>query len=202
MKKIIAFIWVACMGYMLSPDLTQNQPPLTIETPEPPKPVSYAETSFPEKHPATSSLDESMAQLEKETEYWELILKASQEHQIEPALIKAIIMAESSYNPRAESKRGAKGLMQLMPNTAQALGIDDIYDPSHNINGGTKYFRFLLDKFNGNVNIALAAYNAGLTNVQRYNGIPPFESTRQYIKKVALYRKYYRKQVAWRLNLV
>lgn len=207
MKKVIVLIWVALMGYMASPDLMETQPPLAIETPEIEpseieKPVVCAETFFPEKHPAASSLDESMAQLEKEREYWDLILKASQEHQIEPALIKAIIMAESSYNPRAKSKRGAKGLMQLMPNTAHELGIDDLYDPSHNIDGGTKYFRFLLDRFNGNVNLALAAYNAGLKNVLRYNGIPPFESTRQYIKKVALYRKYYQKQVAWRLSLV
>lgn len=202
MKKFIVFIWVACMGCMLSPDLMQNQAPRKIEIPEITKPTVNIETLFPEQHPATASKKESIAQLRKEKEYWELILKASEQYQIEPALIKAIIMAESSYNPNAVSKVGAKGLMQLMPKTAKSLGVKNIYDPSHNIDGGVKYFRYLLNKFNGNVELALAAYNAGLRNVKRYNGIPPFKSTKTYIKKVSLYHQYYRKQVAWRLNLV
>jgi len=202
MKKLIVFIWMACMGCMFSPDLMQNQAPRKIEIPEITKPTNYTETFFPEQHPATASKKESLAQLRKEKEYWELILKASKKYQIEPALIKAVIMAESSYNPKAVSKVGAKGLMQLMPGTAKSLGVKDIYDPSHNIDAGAKYLRYLLNRYNGNVELALAAYNAGLKNVKRYNGIPPFKSTRTYIKKVSIYHQYYRKQVTWRLSLV
>ena len=203
MKKFIVFIWAACMGCMLSPDPMQNQAPNTIEVPEVVTEIKVQRPLFfPEQHPATTSKKESLAQLRKEKMYWGLIMKASRKYKVEPALIKAIIMAESSYNPRAVSKVGAKGLMQLMPSTAASLGVKDIYDPSHNIEGGVKYIRHLLTRFNGNVELALAAYNAGIKNVNRYKGIPPFKSTRQYIKKVGIYHQYYRKQVAWKLGMV
>ena len=202
MKKLIVFIWLACMGCMLSPDLMQNQVPCRIEVPEVVTKIEIKKPPFfPEQHPATTSKKASLAQLEKEKMYWDLIIKASKKYQVEPALIKAIIMAESSYNPKAESKVGAKGLMQLMPKTAASLGVKDIYDPSHNIDGGVKYIKYLLTKFNGNVELALAAYNAGIKNVKRYKGIPPFKSTRLYIKKVEIYHQYYRKQVAWKLGM-
>jgi soluble lytic murein transglycosylase-like protein len=124
-----------------------------------------------------------------------LILQAADRHRVDPALIKAIIMAESSYNPKAISKEGARGLMQLMPRTAKSLGVKDIWDPEHNINGGVKYFRQLLDRFNGNVKLALAAYNAGARYVRQYQGVPPFDETRLYIKKVLKFRKIYEKEM-------
>ncbi|MEW6671658.1 MAG: lytic transglycosylase domain-containing protein [Thermodesulfobacteriota bacterium] len=124
-----------------------------------------------------------------------IIVKVANEHEIDPALIKAIIMAESGYNPKAISKRGAMGLMQLMPGTAEALGIDDIFNPELNINAGVLYFKRLVDFFEGDVKLALAAYNAGINKVKMYQGIPPFKATRYYIKKVFKYYEHYRQQM-------
>jgi hypothetical protein len=119
------------------------------------------------------------------------ILRASQAYEVDIALIRAIIMAESSNNPRAVSHRGAKGLMQLMPTTAKSLGVKDAFDPAGNIDGGVRYFRQLLDRFDGDVKLALAAYNAGSRYVRKYGGIPPFKATRIYIKKVLKYHRKY-----------
>jgi soluble lytic murein transglycosylase-like protein len=124
-----------------------------------------------------------------------IVLRAANRHQVDPALVKAIIMAESSYNPRAIFKRGARGLMQLMPQTARALGVVDIFDPEHNINGGVKYFRLLMNRFDGDTRLALAAYNAGSSKVRQYQGVPPFEATKHYIKKVFKYYKHYKKEM-------
>ena len=122
-----------------------------------------------------------------------IIHAAASRYEVDPHLVKAIIMAESSYNPTAVSKKGAKGLMQLMPKTAKALGVKDSFNPEHNINGGVKYFRHLLNQFNGDVKLALAAYNAGSKKVKKYKGIPPFKTTRYYVKKVIEYHKLYQK---------
>ena len=127
----------------------------------------------------------------KERIYNHIIIEAANKYGIEPALLKAIIMVESSYNHRSISKKGAVGLMQLMPRTANALGVEDIYDPQHNVDGGAKYIKQLLNHFGGNRELALAAYNAGITKVKKYNGIPPFRSTRTYIKKVFEYYRHY-----------
>ncbi len=127
----------------------------------------------------------------KEDIYNKIIYEASKQYCVDTALIKAIIMAESSYDHSAISNRGAIGLMQLMPDTADELGVEDIFDPVHNIKGGTKYIKQLLERFDGNIELALAAYNAGSTKVKRYNGIPPFETTRIYIKKVFEYYLHY-----------
>lgn len=136
------------------------------------------------------------AQHNKESVFHSLILKASHRHAIDPALIKAIIMAESGFNPKAISKMGAKGLMQLMPRTARALGVENVFDPEQNINGGVRYFKNLLNSFNGDVRLALAAYNAGSRKVKKYKGVPPYNVTRYYIKKVIRYRDKYRRQMA------
>ena len=122
-----------------------------------------------------------------------IIQRVANSYDVDPDLVRAIIMAESSYNPRAVSKRGAKGLMQLMPKTAKYLGVEDSFDPEHNIDGGVRYFKELLDQFNGNVKLALAAYNAGSRKVRKYKGIPPFEATQRYVKKVFEYHKRYKK---------
>ena len=130
-----------------------------------------------------------------ELPFHNIILEAAVTYQVDPALIKAVIMAESGYNPRAVSPRGARGLMQLMPRTAKSLGVKDSFDPFHNINGGVKYLRKLLDRFNGDVALALAAYNAGSRYVRKYKGVPPFKATRLYIKKVIKYLDIYRKEL-------
>jgi hypothetical protein len=124
-----------------------------------------------------------------------IIYKASEQHNIDPALIKAIIMAESSYNPRAVSPKGAVGLMQLMPSTAESLGVSNSYNPEQNVQGGTKYFRKLIDQLDGDIKLALAAYNAGLARVKKHNGIPPFKDTEYYLHKVYHYYDFYKNQV-------
>ena len=129
-----------------------------------------------------------------------LVIQTASRHQVDPALVKAIIMAESGYNTRATSQKGAKGLMQLMPATAQALGVEDIFNPKQNISGGVRYFKQLVTQFDGNVELALAAYNAGSKNVRYYQGIPPFKSTRYYIKKVFKYYRIYKDQMIGKMD--
>jgi len=104
-------------------------------------------------------------------------------------------MAESSYNPMAISKKGAIGLMQLMPTTAAALGVEDSLNPEHNINGGVKYLKKLLKRFEGDLELALAAYNAGSKKVKKYNGIPPYKATQRFVKKVFRYYHQYKKEI-------
>ncbi len=116
--------------------------------------------------------------------YSQIIKIMSDKYRIEPSLIKAVIKVESNWNSKAVSNSGAIGLMQLMPKTAKYMNIRNPYDPEDNINGGAKYLRYLLDKFNGNLTHALAAYNAGPTRVKQYKGIPPIKETRQYVKRV------------------
>ena len=117
------------------------------------------------------------------------ILRHSREHQLDPELVRAVIMAESNFNPSAISKSGAIGLMQLMPRTATSLSVHDPFDPEENIAGGVRYLRYLLDRFGGDLTLALAAYNAGLARVQAHRALPPIQETRRYVHKVLkLYR--------------
>ena len=127
-----------------------------------------------------------------ENRYQRLILEAAYRYNVEPEIIKAIIMAESGFNPKAVSKVGAMGLMQLMPRTARSLGVEDSFKPAHNIDAGVRYFKLMLDQFDGEVKLALAAYNAGSSNVRKYGGIPPFKATKFYIDKVLRYYEIYR----------
>jgi soluble lytic murein transglycosylase-like protein len=168
--------------------------PVIAETPR----SQPAEEKFPAVKPEhnLSSIKGNQA----ERLYHPIIIQAASHHQIDPALVKAIIMAESSYNPRAISKKGAKGLMQLMPATAQALGVEDSFNPKQNISGGVRYFKKLVNRFDGDVKLALAAYNAGSKNVMRYQGIPPFKATRYYIKKVFKYYQLYKNQMKGELD--
>jgi soluble lytic murein transglycosylase-like protein len=113
-----------------------------------------------------------------------IVEKASKTFGVNPKLIHSVIRHESGYNPRAVSHAGAQGLMQLIPGTAERMGVDDAFDPYENIMGGTKYLRLLLDMFEGNPVHAVAAYNAGEGRVKQYNGIPPFAETKQYVARV------------------
>jgi soluble lytic murein transglycosylase-like protein len=125
-------------------------------------------------------------------EFEPIISSCSREFGVDSSLVKAVIHAESGYNPSAVSPKGAQGLMQLMPKTAQGLKVADSLNPSDNIRGGVRYLRFLLDTFKGNESLALAAYNSGLGSVAKYGGIPPYQETQNYVAKVLSYRNNYR----------
>ena len=124
-------------------------------------------------------------------EYDQIISSCASKYGVSPSLIKAVIHAESGYNPNAVSRRGASGLMQLMPGTARSLKVSNNFDPKDNVEGGVKYLRFLLDTFRGDVSLAVAAYNAGLNKVARYGGIPPYNETRTYVNRVLSYMQAY-----------
>lgn len=125
-------------------------------------------------------------------EYDHLIRRAATYHGVDPQLVRAVIHAESAFNPHAVSPKGAKGLMQLMPGTAQDMGVVNVFNPADNIWAGTKYLRHLLERFKGDTTLAVAAYNAGFANVDQYGGIPPFTETRHYVRRVLALRGQYR----------
>lgn len=119
------------------------------------------------------------------TLYEDLIARASEKYRVDSALIKAIIKAESNYNHRAVSPKGARGLMQLMPATAATLQVKDSFHPENNIDGGVRYLRYLMNLFDGNLTLVLAAYNAGENAVLRHNNrIPPYQETQTYVRRV------------------
>jgi len=123
----------------------------------------------------------------------EAIIKSySRDYGVSPALVKAIIKAESDFDPHAVSPAGARGLMQLMPNTALEMEVDDIFDPIQNVGGGVQYFARMLELFNNDTSLALAAYNAGPGNVLRYGGVPPFKETEKYVPRVLTYYDHYK----------
>ena len=122
------------------------------------------------------------------TDYNSYVQKSARKYEIEPELIHAVIRTESNGNQRAVSKKGAMGLMQLMPSTASDMNVGNPFNPEENIEGGTRYLRYLIEKFNGNLTLAIAAYNSGPKTVERYGNVPPISETRQYVDRVlALY---------------
>ena len=121
-----------------------------------------------------------------------LIVEKAELHLVDPALIAAIIHAESNFNPNAKSYANAKGLMQINPITQRHLGLKNPFNPKENVDAGTRYLSQLLKKFNGNLKHAIAAYNAGPGAVSKYKGIPPYKETRKYVKKVLKYYGEYR----------
>jgi len=113
-----------------------------------------------------------------------LVREAAERHNVDPALVRAVIETESNWNPGARSRKGAMGLMQLIPTTAQRFGVNDAYNPKQNVDAGVRYLKVLLDRYNGNLDLALAAYNAGEGAVDRAHGIPAYRETRDYVHKV------------------
>jgi soluble lytic murein transglycosylase-like protein len=127
------------------------------------------------------------------TTYDHWIKAACRKHSLDPAMVKAIIHAESHFDPWAVSPKGAMGLMQMNPKTVKELGIKDPFNPKYNIDGGVRYLKDLLDVFEDDPKLALAAYNAGPTQVSRHNGVPPFKDTKNYLKRAFRYIAYYQK---------
>ena len=128
--------------------------------------------------------------------FYDVIAEAAETHDVHPALIAAVIRAESNFNPKAVSYAGAKGLMQINPPTQRYLRLKNVFDPRQNIQAGSRYLRLLLDKFEGDLPMAVAAYNAGPGAVAKHDGIPPYKETKAYVKKVLTYYALYRKALA------
>lgn len=126
----------------------------------------------------------------KRSDYDLLILATALEYHVPPALVKAVIAAESAFDPTAVSRKGAQGLMQLMPATAATLGVENAFEPKENVRGGVNYLSKMLSRY-GDVTRAVAAYNAGPTAVDRYDGIPPYRETRDYVDRVLTYYRHY-----------
>ncbi len=141
-----------------------------------PEPVTEAALAEQGQAPATGSL---LA----DTPYGEIIAAMSEAHGVDPLLVRALIQVESNYQPRARSRKGAMGLMQLMPSTARVYNVRNPFDPKTNIEAGIKHLKSLLERFNG-VEIALAAYNAGEGAVAKFNGVPPYRETRNYVSRI------------------
>jgi soluble lytic murein transglycosylase-like protein len=156
--------------------------------------VVFLEAFSTVKGPSSAVVESAV--VKTKDRFHDVIVKAGKTHDISPALIKAIIMAESGFNHKAVSRKGAVGLMQLMPRTAEELGFKNIHEPKNNINAGVKYLRRLMDQFGGDLSLALAAYNAGSKKVRMYKGIPPYKVTHRYINKVFKYYQAYKTHMA------
>jgi len=143
---------------------------------EPSKIYLPPETSLSGKLRPSLNLDRDGAE--------KLVREAAERHNIDPALIRAVIQTESNWNASAISRKGAVGLMQLIPTTAQRFGVNDLYSPQQNVDAGVRYLKTLLERYNGNLDLALAAYNAGEGAVDRAHGVPSFRETRNYVQRV------------------
>jgi soluble lytic murein transglycosylase-like protein len=136
----------------------------------------------------------SSSRRREEGRYDQTIRELSRQYGVEFALIKAMIKAESGFDPLALSPKGARGLMQLMPQTAALHGVSNVHSPRENVKGGVRHLRLLLNRFRGNLRLALAAYNAGAEAVEQYGGVPPFAETIEYVRRVLSYRQSYLRQ--------
>jgi len=154
------------------------EPPVVLKAAAKPRATIYmpAESSFMGAGRPEVSIDRDGAE--------KLVREAAERHSVDPALVRAVIETESGWNPSAYSRKGAGGLMQLIPTTAQRYGANDLFNPQQNIDAGVRHLKWLLERYNGNLDLALAAYNAGEGAVDRAHGIPAYKETRNYVHKV------------------
>ena len=155
--------------------------------------AALAQALLPQLAPADAEATDAPAPIPPE-QINQLVAQNADIWQVDPALIKSVIANESSFNANATSPVGAQGLMQLMPETAASLGVRNPYDPAQNVAGGTRYLRSLLDRFNGDTRLAVAAYNAGPNAVEKYGDVPPYAETQNYVKNVLGSLEQYRAQ--------
>lgn len=137
-----------------------------------------------EVNEARRDYSKTSSNITNKTQLLGMINQVAQRHGVDEKLVQALIKQESGFNPNATSKTGAMGLMQLMPSTAKSLGVKDPYNATQNVEGGVKYLKSMLNKYNGNVILALAAYNAGPNAVDKYSGVPPYKETQNYVKNI------------------
>ena len=168
-------------GGQVTCDQTLIEKILPDEVPHP-EPEAQVAEARPAVDPTAPALDRGA--LLRESIYEELITAAAQTHGVDPILVQALIQVESNYKPRARSNKGAMGLMQLMPATAREYKVRNAYDPKSNIDAGVQKLKGLLEKWGGDVRLALAAYNAGEGAVLRFNGIPPYRETQNYVSRI------------------
>ncbi|MFA3783870.1 transglycosylase SLT domain-containing protein [Melioribacteraceae bacterium 4301-Me] len=181
---IAEILYEKITGEPFDPSIFYKKPPIINEIKSNIK-NNATESSFNYLTPSY----EAMQRLEN---YSAIIIKAAKQYNIDEDLIKSVILAESSAKHNAVSPAGAKGLMQLMDSTSTQLGVRNVFNPEENILAGAKYLSSLLKDYNGNLELSLAAYNAGPNNVSKYNGVPPFEETANYIQRVKGYLKYFK----------
>ena len=151
-----------------------------------PKPVATASSAAKSINPpATTNATATSPAINLDREGTDrIVTEAADRHRVDQALLRAVIQTESGWNPSAVSRKGAAGLMQLLPVTAQRFGVSDVFNPRQNVDAGARYLKVLLDRYNGDLDLALAAYNAGEGAVARHGGVPPFRETRDYVQKV------------------
>jgi soluble lytic murein transglycosylase len=189
-----AILSVAVVGVILAPRLAhadvymvKDSRGVVYFTNDPPTAASHKilkRYSFAKTTTTISAKRTSTVTAVYPTRYDRIIVDAARRHALDPALVKAVIKVESDFDRYALSRKGAKGLMQLMPATAREMNVNQPFDPAQNVDGGARYLRRMLDEFGGDLRLALAAYNAGPTAVKKHRGIPPFDETRRYVRKV------------------
>ena len=185
------FMLVVLAGYGFC--LKAGSPPTAVGFIEPAHPARQVHIPLDKFHDSHAQKRKPLKlNIKKSKKFQAIIDQAAMRHAVDPDLVRAVIMAESGYNPKAVSYRGAEGLMQLMPQTAKAMGVKDAFNPEHNIDGGVRYLKKLLNRYDGNIDLALAAYNAGTRIVNKHRGIPPYKTTHEYIRKVKEYFLFYK----------